>query len=430
MGNLENDDIEEKASLKTVTSDITNNDNSEESNRIKSGNHKQTNNELSKNHNSSETPRPLENGGDKLQGDLIENGLTNGIRNENNDIEMHISESNVSTFDKIDTNAEVHAEDESKNISHSETDTASEQKLTSGKVGTGDIDSESKKTNTISKATEAVSPEDNEVKTEIKFTSVRSEDKEKDILLTVNDQNITKSNESSDLPDKKSHKDSLIITDNRDAGAQTEKSTEQILENTKKPEAKSKNQTNQTTEDYERYPVAIPNKYLMRGDENSSPKVAKRPLRRSVSDNFLIKSTSSNTSPIQIIDSLTSCHIDIDNDVLLQNTINAYKSDATLQNLTKLQLIKRSISETLMGLKTKLIRTNRINNNSDQKVKLITIGSQAKVDDDEELLDNIQAPNEMKSTSLESIVDAEVEDKENAWLVDRNMDNGVDILKR
>ncbi|XP_026679094.1 uncharacterized protein LOC103508789 [Diaphorina citri] len=176
----------------------------------------------------------------------------------------------------------------------------------------------------------------------------------------------------------------------------------------------------------------IPNDYLMTNGMKTSPKLPRRPLKRSVSDNFIIKSTS--TSPHPIIDPLPQCNIDIENEVLIQNNINLYKSDDNLRNLTKLEMLKRSISDTLTNLKSKLMRSNKVTNgNLDQNVKLINVGSQSRTLDgaeEDEMIENIKTPLEMKNGSLESVQDSEVNDKDNAWKVERDISNGIDVLRR
>lgn len=398
MGNLENEnDIEERASVKTITSDINASDN----NSLKSVKVK------------------LNDDGKKHATDLQNGDQIKVIVSDENNVSENTTPSNESEEKiVIDTNAEVHAEDES-----SKTDDLNNS---SPEDETQQTETEAHQTETTESHTNEDS-ETNETNTSTEIPTKETETEPDSNAEKSNNESITengtseteeKVEESISPEESDENKTSVHDSDANDSSNEVQKENDEIKPVETELEAKS----------------GSDNKQEQINNLKNSPLMTKHPFKRSVSDNFLIKST--NIIPhSSLIDPVNPCSIEIDNDVLIQNNINLYnyKTDETLENLTKLQMLKRSINETLSSLKSKLLRNNKIKNGSDQNVKLINVESPSTIldADEDEMIENIQTPAEMKNQSMDSEQDVgEVMDREEAWKVERDMQNGVDVLRR
>ncbi|KAI5694194.1 hypothetical protein M8J76_009224 [Diaphorina citri] len=496
MGNLENDDIDEKASLKTITSEINSNDvipddNSVKSDSVQSKPHgeRKIKDKLSKKHKHKKSKKSSKNDVDKVEGNSENVNHINGTVNENNINNISEPQANIQestrtpVIDTIDTNADVHAEDDpgktnniesikssdhddiNENIaSHNDkanrsneadksnfiTEEDESNKYTNDEISKIDSQTEDLEPNVVEANTsdtskyetqpvsydsqiEDIKPEDkneNQSNVEEKDAnqpSEESEHKESVDIRESNDPFQNTNDESSNLIELQTPENDSTSNQETGVGSSDEKQSGNEID-TGNHVKKVENKTQEKSSDI----PTIPNDYLMTNGMKTSPKLPRRPLKRSVSDNFIIKSTS--TSPHPIIDPLPQCNIDIENEVLIQNNINLYKSDDNLRNLTKLEMLKRSISDTLTNLKSKLMRSNKVTNgNLDQNVKLINVGSQSRTLDgaeEDEMIENIKTPLEMKNGSLESVQDSEVNDKDNAWKVERDISNGIDVLRR
>ncbi|KAL1449981.1 hypothetical protein WDU94_002445 [Cyamophila willieti] len=391
MGNLENDDLEERASLKTITSDMTNNDN-RDNNSVKSVNGKLID-KLSDIHSNA-----LQNGEHKITNELPMKIVLSDENNEHQTVETYTTKVEDKKYETIDINAEVHAEDEKTNNSSNSTDTDDKEP----------------------------SKIDNSNKISSNPFAENTESTEKSNSPTIQEQILNVKNLETNTKD--SNKSESHVDAREDNSNDSEKHT---IANTD-PQKTDNKQTENNGKDLVEDPFEEqlePNTKPHPATVHNDPPLKKYPLNRSVSDNYLIKSTNSRGSPT-IIDPVNTCQIEIDNDVLIQNNINMYKSEATIENLTRLQILKRQISETLLNLKSKLTRNNKIKNGSSEgNVKLIRVESQSPIDEDD-MLENIRTPQEMKHVaSLGDPQDGETQGREEAWKVERDMQNGVDVLR-